>query len=215
MGAASINVSLAQAAPAVLRILVRCDMAKRLLAPKEHASEWLLNTAEGDVGSWSGLDESGDIPPQPRHFEGFPPALDPASAGTQLHWCEYSVTDLWQMDCTAHSRTWPCKVRPRSDGCQRVVSGPDKLGVGLFFRHQADDGSMRVISIVPGSSAHKRGVILTGDRLMALDEESVFGWSLQVLRQRLHGTPGSIVTLDLENPDGPEGRKRYRINLTR
>jgi C-terminal processing protease CtpA/Prc len=74
---------------------------------------------------------------------------------------------------------------------------------------------MRVISIVPGSSAHKSGVILTGDRLMALDEESVFGWSLQVLRQRLHGTPGSIVTLDLENPDGPEGRKRYRINLTR
>jgi hypothetical protein len=69
-------------------------MAKRLLAPKEYASEWLLNTAEGDVGSWSGLDESGDIPPQPRHFEGFPPALDPASAGTQLHWCEYSVRNL-------------------------------------------------------------------------------------------------------------------------
>jgi C-terminal processing protease CtpA/Prc len=119
------------------------------------------------------------------------------------------------MDYRAHSRTRPCKVRPGADGCQRIVSGPDKLGVGLFFRHQADDGSMRVISIVPGSSAHKSGVILTGDKLIALDEESVFGWSLQVLRQRLHGTPGSIVTLDLENPDGTEGRKRYRINLTR
>jgi len=31
----------------------------RLIAPKEAASEWLLGTAEMDVGSWSGLDESG------------------------------------------------------------------------------------------------------------------------------------------------------------
>jgi hypothetical protein len=40
-------------------------MAKRLQAPKEYASEWLLNTAEGDVGSWSALDESGARSPPP------------------------------------------------------------------------------------------------------------------------------------------------------
>jgi hypothetical protein len=34
---------------------------QRLIAPKEAASEWLLGTAEMDVGSWSGLDESGPV----------------------------------------------------------------------------------------------------------------------------------------------------------
>mmetsp|Transcript_31645 Transcript_31645/g.75213 ORF Transcript_31645/g.75213 Transcript_31645/m.75213 type:complete len:233 (-) Transcript_31645:64-762(-) len=127
-------------------------MAKRMQAPKEFASEWLLNTAEGDVGSWSALDES----------------------------------------------------------------GPDKLGVGIFFRHQPEDGSMRVVSIVPGSAAHKSGVIVTGDKLISVDEESVFGWNLKVLRGRLHGTPGSHVTLDMENTNGrKENRQRYRINLAR
>ena len=49
-------------------------MAKRLQAPKEYASEWLLNTAEGDVGSWSALDESGARSPPPFPCKP-PPAL--------------------------------------------------------------------------------------------------------------------------------------------
>ena len=38
----------------------------------------------------------------------------------------------------------------------------------------------------------------------------------QVLRGRLHGTPGSHVTLDMENTTGrKENSARYRINLSR
>ncbi len=121
-----------------------------LISPKESASEWLLGSAELDVGSWSGLDES----------------------------------------------------------------GPDKLGVGLFFRINHDDGTLRVVSIVPGSSSHKSGLIQLDDKLLNIDSESVFGWNLKTLRSRLHGPPGSHVTLDLERGDGPR-RKTFRINAMR
>jgi len=36
------------------------------------------------------------------------------------------------------------------------------------------------VSIVPGSAAHKSGVIVIGDKLISVDEESVFGWNLKV-----------------------------------
>mmetsp|Transcript_28629 Transcript_28629/g.42060 ORF Transcript_28629/g.42060 Transcript_28629/m.42060 type:complete len:242 (+) Transcript_28629:78-803(+) len=128
----------------------------RLIAPKEAASEWLLGTAEMDVGSWSGLDES----------------------------------------------------------------GPDKLGVGLFFQNNPSDGAIRIISMVPGSAAHKCGLLEIQDQLVAVENENVFGWSLKVLRQRIHGTPGTHVTLDFQRSTrdkrgGESTMSKFRINLMR
>jgi len=49
--------------------------------------------------------------------------------------------------------------------------------------------------MVPGSAAHKCGLLEIQDQLVAVENENVFGWSLKVLRQRIHGTPGTHVTL--------------------
>lgn len=110
------------------------ELPIKLISPKEYASEYLLGVVEADVGSWSGLDES----------------------------------------------------------------GPDKLGVGLFFRTHKTDGAIRVVSLVPGSSAHRSGLIMIGDKLLAVDNESVYGMSLLDLRTRVHGPPGSFTSLDFE-----------------
>eukprot|EP00802_Teleaulax_amphioxeia_P023378 Tamp_23948.p1 GENE.Tamp_23948~~Tamp_23948.p1 ORF type:complete len:252 (-),score=75.64 Tamp_23948:257-991(-) len=131
-------------------------VSQRLIAPKEAASEWLLGAAEMDVGSWSGLDES----------------------------------------------------------------GPDKLGVGLFFQHNPADGAIRIISIVPGSAAHKCGLLEIHDQLMSVENEHVFGWSLKVVRERIHGTPGSHVTLDFQRQKREKGQQegtvhKFRVNLMR
>jgi len=42
-----------------------------------------------------------------------------------------------------------------------VAAGPDKLGVGIFFRQQVEDGSMRVLS-VPLLFSFGRVVLSTG-----------------------------------------------------
>eukprot|EP00960_Hanusia_phi_P061618 764891-Hanusia_phi.AAC.4 len=125
--------------------------SSKLRTPKEMASEWLLAQAEVEVGSWSGLDES----------------------------------------------------------------GPDKVGVGLFFRISPDDGSLRVVSIVPGSSAHKSGLVRVKDMLVRLDDESVQGWSLHQLRLRLHGPPGSFVTLDMTRDGGGQEPFSFKLDLMR
>ncbi len=77
-------------------------------------------------------------------------------------------------------------------------SGADKVGVGLFFRADLDDGSITVVSMVPGSSAHLSGLVIVGDKLLAIDNESVFGFTLMTLRSKLHGLPGTYVILDFE-----------------
>ena len=98
-------------------------------------------------------------------------------------------------------------------------SGPDKLGVGLFFNSNPQDGAIRVISIVPGSAAHKSGLLELHDQLIAVENENVFGWSLKVVRQRVHGSPGSHVTLDFKRErrsgKGEPESSKFRVNLMR
>ena len=79
---------------------------------------------------------------------------------------------------------------------------------------------IRIISIVPGSAAHKCGLLEIHDQLMSVESEAVFGWSLKVVRERIHGTPGSHVTLDFQRDKREKGQKgatthKFRINLMR
>ena len=62
------------------------------------------------------------------------------------------------------------------DSCiiQRKAQGPSRTC------NASNEESGQVVSIVPGSAAHKSGVIVIGDKLISVDEESVFGWNLKV-----------------------------------
>jgi len=123
----------------------------KLMPPKEHASEVLMSNMEADIGSWSGLDET----------------------------------------------------------------GPDKVGVGLFFTCHADDGAARMSSMVPGSSSHLSGLMLVGDKILAVDNEAVHGLTLVQLRKRIHGVPGTFVTLDMERELHDGEKKVFRVNCMR
>ena len=105
-----------------------------LLPPKESASENLLSNMESDMGSWSGLDET----------------------------------------------------------------GPDKVGIGLFFRNTENTGLFSVSSIVPGSSSHLSGLVVVGDRLVAIDNENIVGVPVVKLRSKIQGIPGTFLTLDMQ-----------------
>mmetsp|Transcript_4558 Transcript_4558/g.8945 ORF Transcript_4558/g.8945 Transcript_4558/m.8945 type:complete len:310 (-) Transcript_4558:117-1046(-) len=123
----------------------------KLMPPKEHASDSLISNMEADIGSWSGLDET----------------------------------------------------------------GPDKVGVGLFFTCHGEDGAHRMSSMVPGSSAHLSGLLLVGDKILSVDNEAVYGLTLVQLRQRIHGVPGTFVTLDMERELQDGEKKMYRVNCMR
>eukprot|EP00282_Hemiselmis_andersenii_P000617 CAMPEP_0114135032 /NCGR_PEP_ID=MMETSP0043_2-20121206/14488_1 /TAXON_ID=464988 /ORGANISM="Hemiselmis andersenii, Strain CCMP644" /LENGTH=308 /DNA_ID=CAMNT_0001228739 /DNA_START=12 /DNA_END=938 /DNA_ORIENTATION=+ len=123
----------------------------KLMAPKEHASQVLMSNMEADIGSWSGLDET----------------------------------------------------------------GPDRVGVGLFFTCHGEDGAARMSSMVPGSSSHLSGLMLVGDKILAVDNEAVYGLTLVELRKRIHGVPGTFVTLDMERELHDGEKKVFRVNCMR
>jgi C-terminal processing protease CtpA/Prc len=80
--------------------------------------------------------------------------------------------------------------------------------------------AIRIISIVPGSAAHKCGLLEIHDQLVSVEDENVFGWSLKAVRQSIHGTPGTHVTLDFmrERRDtkiGQIDKTKFRVNLMR
>ena len=91
-------------------------------------------------------------------------------------------------------------------------SAPDKVGVGIFFK-RFPEGSLRVISLVPGSSAFRTGLVEIDDCLVSLNGELVSNWRLHDLRSKLHGAPGSFVKLELKRTK-PETYS-FKINLMR
>ncbi len=80
-------------------------------------------------------------------------------------------------------------------------SSPDKVGVGIFFK-RFQDGSLRVISLVPGSSAFWTGLIELDNSLVSLNRELVSNWRGHDLRLKLHAMPGSFVKLELKRFHG-------------
>jgi carboxyl-terminal processing protease len=66
-------------------------------------------------------------------------------------------------------------------------------GVGMLI--EAQDGGAVVRRVFPNTPAERHGVQI-GDRLVAIDGESVAGWPLERVANTLKGTPGSEVTVE-------------------
>jgi len=68
-------------------------------------------------------------------------------------------------------------------------------GVGLDLETHA--GWISVARTVPGSPAQRAG-LLPGDRLLAVNDSTIDGWSVERARDELHGAEGTPVRLALE-----------------
>lgn len=75
----------------------------------------------------------------------------------------------------------------------------------------SEERGLRVVDVPPGPSADQG--LAVGDRIIAIDGETVHGLVLQEIVERLRGRPGSVVEIDV-NRDGEVTtlrveRKRY------
>ena len=150
----------------------------RLIAPKEAASEWLLGTAEMDVGSWSGLDESGPV--RTPAVAPIPSAQSRAAPSRGAHLLCVACRRI-SLASDSFSR-----MIPAPGECARIASAiSGNLPSGFADARISNAGrahcrcsgegssqqsrldcvmaarysSVHIISIVPGSSAHKCGLL--------------------------------------------------------
>mmetsp|Transcript_18072 Transcript_18072/g.35303 ORF Transcript_18072/g.35303 Transcript_18072/m.35303 type:complete len:270 (+) Transcript_18072:100-909(+) len=94
-------------------------------------------------------------------------------------------------------------------------AGMEKQGVGLFFEKQTN-GSVIIVSMVPGCSADRTGVVRMGDEMLAVNQKDIKTWTLSLIRGTIQGRPGSFVVLDLKRPESDEQPSfSYRINIMR
>lgn len=91
---------------------------------------------------------------------------------------------------------------------QDTLTGETKAGVGIFFQQEHGDW-IYVANVVPGSSADLSGRVRTNDELVRVDEFEVnMDSSLEQIRGRILGTPGSYVRLAFRRPGGQHGMSR-------
>lgn len=87
-------------------------------------------------------------------------------------------------------------------------------GVGIFF--QQDVGGFVVVkTIVKGGSAERDGTVQVGDRILSVDDRSVAGESLPVLRSLILGPQGSAVKMKFARQSSHSGAQEFSISLIR
>jgi hypothetical protein len=88
-------------------------------------------------------------------------------------------------------------VEPEDDTTHlKQVASSTNGGVGVTIRLDTKDGILTIVSVFPGSPAHREGV-LPGDKIIKIDGEST-----QVMepQETLRGEPGTQVTLTIYRP---------------
>ncbi len=91
---------------------------------------------------------------------------------------------------------------------QRVWRDEDYVGIGI--RMVSRDGVVKVVQTRPGRPAERAGV-RSGDRIMAVDGESVMSWSAADVALLVNGDVGTDVTLTLRRP----GRDDFDVTVRR
>jgi carboxyl-terminal processing protease len=90
-------------------------------------------------------------------------------------------------------------IDPAALKASPAATGEDEPGIGLVVT--IDNGELKVISPRDGSPAAKAG-IEPGDLIFAIGKEPVYEMTLAQAKERLHGPPGSPVTLTLRRGRG-------------
>ena len=89
-----------------------------------------------------------------------------------------------------------------------------QAGVGIFFQQDAG-GFVVVKSIVKGGSAERDGTVQIGDRILSVDDRSVAGESLPVLRSLILGPQGSAVKMKFARQSSHVSAQEFSISLIR
>ena len=71
------------------------------------------------------------------------------------------------------------------------------VGIGIHIIYDADDAVIEVVNVMPGSPSEKAGLAF-GDRIAAVDGESVAELGYQPAVDRVKGAVGTTVTLTIE-----------------
>jgi hypothetical protein len=95
----------------------------------------------------------------------------------------------------ADGKTIEVSLSPGSDDNSPLAKPYEGVGLQLDF-----NGGVRVASVFEGSPAQSAGV-LPGDVIMAVDGASLTGLSPPQIIQRIMGTSGTVVTLNLQRGD--------------
>jgi hypothetical protein len=89
-----------------------------------------------------------------------------------------------------------------------------QAGVGIFF--QQDVGGFVVVkTIVKGGSAERDGTVQIGDRILSVDDRSVAGESLPVLRSLILGPQGSSVKMKFARQGSNGSAQDFSVSLIR
>jgi hypothetical protein len=89
-----------------------------------------------------------------------------------------------------------------------------QAGVGIFFQQEVG-GFVAVKTIVKGGSAERDGTVQVGDRILSVDDRSVAGESLPVLRSLILGPQGSAVKMKFARQSVRGGAAEFSISLIR
>ena len=101
-----------------------------------------------------------------------------------------------------------------SDHSSQETHAIVQAGVGIFF--QQDVGGFVVVkTIVKGGSAERDGNVQIGDRLLSVDDRSVAGESLHVLRSLILGPQGSVVKMKFARLGSNGGTHDFSVSLIR
>lgn len=83
-------------------------------------------------------------------------------------------------------------------------------GIGAYVRMR-EDGKLEISGIIPGTPAEKAG-LRAGDRVLAVDGQSIVGYSLYEAIALIRGPAGTQVTLLVERPGE---REPFEVTITR
>ncbi len=86
------------------------------------------------------------------------------------------------------------------DQLNEVYSQIEGNFVGLGVELKAEDGSLLIVRVIPGSPAEEGG-ILSGDRILAVDGQSTQDLSADAAANLLQGEEGSVVQLTVISPE--------------
>lgn len=116
----------------------------------------------------------------------------------------YFYTDLKNSDIVdgalagaAYSANDPYTVYMPAEAAENFmeeINSEDYTGVGLYISNNTEDNTVTVISPLSDSPAEKAGIV-TGDKIIAVNGENVYGKDIDEVANKMKGEAGSEVKL--------------------
>lgn len=101
-------------------------------------------------------------------------------------------------------------IEPRIAAIINEDASGEFQGIGAYVRMR-DDGKLEIAGIIPGTPAEEAG-LRSGDRVLAVNGESIVGYSIYEAIALIRGPAGTPVTLLIERP-GEE--KTFEVTIVR